>query len=244
MDLPGARWRGSWPRDWEVRRVAATGSTNADLLVAAHAGAPDRLVLVADHQTAGAGRLGRIWDAPPGTNLLVSLLLRSIPAELHQLTQRVGLAALAAVAEISGREARLKWPNDVLLDGRKLAGILAQAASPPGSSSVEAVVVGLGLNVGWAPPEAACLGTGTPRAVLGAVLRAFDALPSDPDQLHQRYLDALDTIGRRVRVELGAGSFEGAATGVERSGTLIVSTESGARHVTTGDVIHLRVTNP
>ncbi|MEZ5256375.1 MAG: biotin--[acetyl-CoA-carboxylase] ligase, partial [Ilumatobacteraceae bacterium] len=156
MDLPGARWRGSWPRDWEVRRVAATGSTNADLLVAAHAGAPDRLVLVADHQTAGAGRLGRIWDAPPGTNLLVSLLLRSIPAELHQLTQRVGLAALAAVAEISGREARLKWPNDVLLDGRKLAGILAQAASPPGSSSVEAVVVGLGLNVGWAPPEAAC----------------------------------------------------------------------------------------
>jgi BirA family transcriptional regulator, biotin operon repressor / biotin---[acetyl-CoA-carboxylase] ligase len=130
-----------------VWHVAVTGSTNSDLLDAAAAGAPDRSVLVTDHQTAGRGRLDRRWDAPPGANLLVSMLFRDVPDPPVALTHRVGLAVVDAARDIAGAveqhvDVSLKWPNDVLLGGRKLAGILAQR-SPDGP-----VVVGLGLNVG------------------------------------------------------------------------------------------------
>ena len=107
-------------------------------MAAAASGAPDRSVLVADHQTAGRGRLDRRWDAPPGANLLVSILFRTVPSPASALTQRVGLAAIDACRAAAGVEAVLKWPNDLLLDDRKLAGILAQRAAD-GS-----IVVGLG----------------------------------------------------------------------------------------------------
>ncbi|HEY0517956.1 MAG TPA: hypothetical protein VGC84_00575, partial [Ilumatobacteraceae bacterium] len=112
---------------WHITTVEATGSTNADLLAAAAAGAPDRSVLMARHQTAGRGRLDRRWDALAGANLLVSILFRDVPAHPHQLTQRVGLAATIACNRIAGVSPVLKWPNDLLLDGRKLAGVLAQS---------------------------------------------------------------------------------------------------------------------
>ena len=144
-----------WPARWSVSVVAETGSTNADLLAWAARGAADRTVLVARHQTAGRGRLDRRWDAPAGANLLVSLLFREIPETPHVLTQRVGLAAIAACEEVAGVSPVLKWPNDLLLDGAKLAGVLAQAHLGP----EPAVVVGIGLNVGWAPEGAACLST-------------------------------------------------------------------------------------
>src|SRR5690606_25135064 len=92
-DRPGAGDPGDWPPGWLVTSVAETGSTNADLLAAAATGAPDRTVLVTDHQTGGRGRLDRRWDAPPGTNLLVSILFRSVPRFPADLTHRVGLAA-------------------------------------------------------------------------------------------------------------------------------------------------------
>jgi BirA family transcriptional regulator, biotin operon repressor / biotin---[acetyl-CoA-carboxylase] ligase len=82
---------------------------------------------MAAHQTAGRGRLDRTWEAPPGTNLLVSFLFRRLPVHLHQLTQRVALAARAACRDVAGVEPALKWPNDLLLDGAKMAGILAEA---------------------------------------------------------------------------------------------------------------------
>ncbi len=95
--LPTARRRDQpWPAGWNVSHVPVTGSTNDDLLAAAAAGAPDRSVLVADHQTAGRGRLDRRWDAPPGVNLLVSILFRTVPSPPSTLTQRVGLAAIDA----------------------------------------------------------------------------------------------------------------------------------------------------
>ena len=119
--------------------VAETGSTNADLLALCST-LPDRTVLRADHQTAGRGRLDRRWDAPPGSNLLVSLLFREVPADPGELMRRVALAAVdAPCARSSAGSAASKWPNDVLLDGRKLAGILAQRAA---DGSV--VVVGSG----------------------------------------------------------------------------------------------------
>lgn len=208
--------------------MAETGSTNTDLLAAADAGAPDRTVLVTDHQTAGRGRLDRRWDAPPGANLLVTLLLRTVPEPPSDLTRRVGLAAAAAARALAGADVRLKWPNDLLLDGCKLAGILAQRA-PDGP-----VVVGLGLNVGWAPDGAARLGDVNPHVLLAAVLRGYDALPDD---IHERYRAALDTIGREVRVELPTGEIEGRAVDVERDGRLVVVDACAISHrVDAGDV--------
>lgn len=221
-----------------MRRVAETGSTNADLLGAAAAGAPDRSVLIAAHQTAGRGRLDRRWEAPPGSNVLMSILFREVPANPAELTWRVGIAAVDAARAVAGVEARLKWPNDVLVGGRKLAGVLAQGAA--GGS----VVVGLGLNVGWAPPGAARLGDDiAPVDVAGAVLRALDALDGvAPAALHARYRELLDTLGRRVRVELPGGTdLAGTAVDVEPDGRLVVRDDGARRHrVDAGDVVHVR----
>ena len=216
-----------------MTHIEVTGSTNADLLLAAERGAPSRSVLYADHQTAGRGRLDRVWTAPPGANLLVSLLFRDVPDDPGELTRRVGLAAIGAAAGVAGVSAVLKWPNDVLVDGRKLAGILAQRGTD-GS-----VVIGMGLNVGWAPKGAARLGDScSPAAVLTAVLEAFDRLPVD---IESAYRDALDTLGRRVRVEMPAGELIGTVTDVERDGRLVVLDECAITHrISVGDIVHLR----
>jgi BirA family transcriptional regulator, biotin operon repressor / biotin---[acetyl-CoA-carboxylase] ligase len=221
-----------WPPGWTVEHVAETGSTNADLLATA-ASRPDRSVLVADHQTAGRGRLDRRWDAPPGTNLLVSLLFHDVAGDPGELTRRVGLAAVDACREAAGATAVLKWPNDVLVGDRKLAGILAER------SSTGSVVVGLGLNVGWAPPGAAKLGPDVePLDVLTALLAAFDRLPAD---VTARYRQTLATLGRRVRIELVDGVIDGTATDVDPDGRLVVVDSCAMTHrIDVGDVIHLR----
>ncbi len=145
IGVPGERARPgvadrSPARFADVRWVAETGSTNADAMALIRHGAPEGIVLVADHQTAGRGRRGRTWEAPPGAGLLLSVLLRP-PAEVVDLcTMAVGLAAAEAVAEVAGFEPRLKWPNDLVWPGdgsapdRKLAGILAEADWPAGST--------------------------------------------------------------------------------------------------------------
>ncbi|MDJ0768085.1 MAG: biotin--[acetyl-CoA-carboxylase] ligase [Ilumatobacter sp.] len=224
----------TWPPGWTVRHVAETGSTNADLVAASAAGeAGDRTVLVTDHQTAGRGRFDRRWDAPPGTNLLVSLLFSDVAGDAHDLTRRVGVAAVAASERCAGVAADLKWPNDVLVGDRKLAGILAQRCPDGG------VVVGLGLNVGWAPDDAAKLGSGIgPLDVLAALLVAFDDLPDD---VYPRYRELLGTIGRRVRVVRPDGELVGRALDVDRDGRLRVLDECAVTHsIDVGDVVHLR----
>jgi BirA family biotin operon repressor/biotin-[acetyl-CoA-carboxylase] ligase len=136
----------------EVRRFVSLDSTNRYLLQEARAGGDDGLVAVARHQTAGRGRLGRRWEAPAGSNLLMSVLLRPglAPEDLHLCTVAVALAARAACAVTSGVEAGLKWPNDLVVGERKLAGILAESEIGAGAVTV---VVGLGLNVAWPTPE-------------------------------------------------------------------------------------------
>ncbi len=233
------------PPGWTVERVAETGSTNADLLATA-ADRPHHSVLVADHQSAGRGRLDRRWDAPAGANLLVSILFHDVPPHPSELTRRVALAAVDACRAVAGVEVSLKWPNDLLVTSRqregvtdaKLAGILAER------SASGAVVVGMGLNVGWAPEGAARLGppyttaTVTPIDVLAAVLAAYDALPADT---HERYRAALGTLGRRVRIELPSGFLEGTATDVEADGRLVVVDTCAVTHrLAAGDVVHLR----
>jgi len=242
-----------WPTGWDVRHVAETGSTNADLIAAVVAGtAVNRTVLATDHQTAGRGRLDRRWDAPPATNLLVSIVVTPIPAVPAEVTNRVGLAAVAAVRRFLAIDvapsAGLKWPNDVMLDGRKLAGILAQRV--PGR---DAVVVGMGLNVGWAPEGAVALGTVaddltndatiSPAVVLRALLEELDALSGD---IATQYRDALVTIGQTVRVELPGDTpaLHGRAVSVDDSGRLVVVDADGMSHdLDVGDVVHVRPTD-
>jgi BirA family biotin operon repressor/biotin-[acetyl-CoA-carboxylase] ligase len=220
-----------------VRHVTETGSTNADLLALVEAGdAGDRTVLVTDHQTAGRGRLDRRWEAPRGANLLVSIAFAPVPARPSEATHRVGLAALAATRMLRpDLDASLKWPNDVLVGGRKLAGILAQRASV-----VDAVVVGLGLNVGWAPDGAASLDVdASPADVLRLVLSAIDELPMG---VAAAYRAELSTLGRRVRVELPGGAVAfGTASGLDDDGRLVVEASDGTiASYGVGDVVHLR----
>lgn len=130
-----------------VEWVRRTASTNADLRERAEQGAPEGIVRIADYQTHGRGRRDRKWESPPEASLLVSLLLRPKcqPSEFSWLTHMAGLAVADLCEETTGAQARLKWPNDVVVDDLKLAGVLAEAV--PG-----AVVLGIGLNVSW--PEA------------------------------------------------------------------------------------------
>ena len=232
---PGADEPG-WPSGWHVRHVDETGSTNADLLAAAAAGAPDRAVLVAGHQTAGRGRLDRTWTAPPGVNLLVSLLFREVPEHPTTLMHRVGVAAVEACRRIGGVDAMLKWPNDLLVADRKLAGILAQHGHG-------CIVVGVGINIGWSPEGGTCLGGRiAPDEVLHALLEAYDALPADIEPL---YRERLSTIGRTVSVELPNGRLEGTALDIDASGALLVLDACGISHrLEVGDVVHVRPTAP
>jgi BirA family biotin operon repressor/biotin-[acetyl-CoA-carboxylase] ligase len=155
-----------------------------------------------------------------------------VPEQPGDLTRAIGIAAIDAVAAATGLAAKLKWPNDVLLDDRKLAGILAQR-SPSGP-----VVVGLGLNVGWAPEGAARLVDGVePLVILTELLRAFDT----PNDRHARYRELLDTLNREVRVELPSGDLVGRAVDVDADGSLVVIDECAiTHHVDAGDVVHLR----
>lgn len=199
-------------------RLAATPSTQdvaRDLPVGS--------VVVADHQTAGRGRLGRAWEAPPGTALLASVVMPARPL--------ASLAAGVAAAHACGPRTRLKWPNDVLLDGAKLAGILAELHDGR-------VIVGVGVNLTWAPPGAAMLGPDTDRealleALIAELQRWFAAL--EPEVLGAWRARA-DTLGRTVRVELPAETFEGMAEDIADDGRLIVA----GRTVAAGDVIHVR----
>ena len=240
---PGTGSTIAWPAGWRVHHCAETGSTNTDLLASfARGEAGDRWVLATDHQTAGRGRLDRRWEAPAGTNLLVSLLFTEVPDPAVELTHRVGLAAVRAASCAGGAGAvSLKWPNDVLLGDRKLAGILAQRASGgPTSVAAEAVVVGMGMNVRWAPEGAARLGEGVaPARVLSELLAAFDALPA---RIGDHYRSALSTLGQAVHVELpGGGHLEGIAEDVDERGRLVLRDAEGTSHrLDVGDIVHAR----
>ena len=240
---------------YQVEWVSETGSTNADLLAAARRGSETNRVLVADYQTAGRGRRGRIWEAAPESSLLFSVLTRpDIPvAAAHLVTTALALGALEACDSLAGVRPGLKWPNDLVVDDRKLAGVLAE--SVVAGDRLEAVVVGMGLNVraGAVPPEVVdaavaledvCGSAVDRRELLAAVLTRFarwmDQIEAAAGQ--SELIDAARresaTLGRRVSVELGDGSvLEGLAEDVDERGGLLL--EGGTR-VVVGDVVHLR----
>jgi BirA family transcriptional regulator, biotin operon repressor / biotin---[acetyl-CoA-carboxylase] ligase len=239
---------------FSVRRFSSLDSTNRYLLDEARAGAPTGLVAVADFQTEGRGRLGRRWEAPPGAALLASVLLRPRLAaeDLPLCASAVGLAAVD-VCVARGVAAGLKWPNDLVVEDRKLAGILAEAvgSEPDGT---RAVVVGIGMNLTWAGPadaggtslaDAGAIDVGRDgvlEALLAALRPRARALGREAGRrrLATEQRDRSATLGRRVRVELADGCLEGVAVDLLRPGVLVVETASGPVEVTTADVVHLR----
>jgi len=238
-----------------VEVVEAIGSTNAELVARAAAEEAEGLVLVAEHQVAGRGRLDRSWTSPPRAGLTVSVLLRpDVPAARRAwLSLLTGVALAEGVSETAGVRASLKWSNDLLAaDGSKLAGILAE-------SSGTAVVVGVGLNVSTRRDELPDTGTslelerGTPvdrSAVLLGFLRAFQRryrrwaeVLGDPlsSGLAQDYLAWSSTVGSTVTVTLPDGSaVEGVAEAVDWDGRLVVRTPAGLLELASGDVRHVR----
>ena len=242
------------PRWARIDVVDSTDSTNADLL--ADASAPDRSVLVAEHQLAGRGRFDRTWTSPPRAGLTFSALLRpSVPMPVWGwLPLLAGVALHEAVAERAGVETGLKWPNDLLAaDGRKLAGILAQTAGP-------VVVIGIGLNVSTSADELP-VDTATSLVLAGAasldratllveILRRLDARYAQWTDcggdaaacgLAEAYRAAGITVGRSVQVRLaGDVMVEGAAVDLDELGRLVVRTPSGDQAVGAGDVEHVR----
>lgn len=164
-------------------------------------------VVMADYQTHGRGRLSHRWDSPPGSALLVSFVLQPNPL--------LSLAAGIAAAEACGRGVRLKWPNDLLLDSRKVGGILVEA-------SPSRAVCGIGINLSWAPEDAAKLDE--PRAELLERLRAgMERWASAPAaEVVARWRELSDTIGQKVRVELPDRIVEGTVQDIDEVGNLVV----------------------
>ncbi len=255
--------------------VESTGSTNADLVsaVSRPAGSPDEdgaqewphlSVLVADHQAAGRGRLGRTWQTPPRSSLTFSLLLRPDPvplAEWSWVPLLAGLAVVRTLRATAGLQAGLKWPNDVLVgdppEARKVAGILSEVTTGPSP----ALVLGIGVNVTTTAEEVP-VPTATSLRMEGSattdrdtVLRALvrelvDVLARWGDHggdavgsgLAAQVREVCVTLGRRVRVELpgGVDGVVGVAEGIADDGRLLVRAPEGIVGVAAGDVVHLR----
>jgi BirA family biotin operon repressor/biotin-[acetyl-CoA-carboxylase] ligase len=244
---PGPLNRALAPDGWRVEVLAATESTNAVVADRARAGEPAGLVVVAEQQTAGRGRLGRSWISPPRAGLTFSVLLRpTLPlARWGWVPLLTGVAVARGLRARTGLDAVVKWPNDVLVSGRKVCGVLAEVAAPG------AAVVGIGLNVTTRRDELPHDGatslqlegsdTTDRDTILRAVLRELSVVSTDDDAARDGYRQLCATLGATVRVELPAGPpVTGIAEAVDDDGRLVVDgTPYGA-----GDVVHLRPATP
>jgi BirA family biotin operon repressor/biotin-[acetyl-CoA-carboxylase] ligase len=249
-----------------IEHYAQVGSTNDLIRQQARAGHAEGLVILADEQAAGRGRLGRAWAAPPGSSLLLSLLLRPTwlaPAEAFSLTMLASVALCEAVEQVTPLHAALKWPNDLLLAVRTAAGpALRKAAGILSEIELEGdqiawVAIGIGVNVGWSPSGivdgrdlaevATSVGTAAGQPVerlplLRALLERLDARYTglrrgDEANLFARWRDRLTTLGQPVQIKLPHGELRGVAEDVERSGALRVRDEQGQMHtVMAGDL--------
>ena len=252
---PGGLWQ-------KVDLVAETGSTNADLAARARQGEVPGTVLITDYQSAGRGRQGRTWTAPPGSGIAMSILVRPNgidPSRWSWLSLLAGLAVADGVRRAAELPALLKWPNDVLLQTRKFCGILSERVD---TAQGPACVVGIGINVSLAEeqlpvPSATSLAIaarefgGVPpsrTAVVATVLAAFELLygrweaqaGTDPS-LAAAYAERCDTLGRLVRVVVSEQrGVEGIADRIDDDGRLVVRTTSGSDVYGAGDVVHLQ----
>jgi BirA family biotin operon repressor/biotin-[acetyl-CoA-carboxylase] ligase len=245
------------PGPWtSVRVLDAVGSTNAELAARARTGGESGAVLVAESQTAGRGRLDRVWTAPARSGLTFSVLLRPAqvaPASWGWFPLLAGVAVAGALGPLAELDVALKWPNDVLVGDRKLAGILAERVD-------DALVLGVGINVSLRADELP-VPTATSlhlegsavvdrMPVLLAVLRSMGHLygefadasgDADASGLRSSYRGLSSTLGVPVRAELPGGRVvTGTAIDIDASGRLVVETTDGAEPIGAGDVVHLR----
>ena len=230
-------------------------STSQTLLELANDDELEGTVVVAEEQRAGRGRLGRGWSSPKG-GLWFSILLRPpIPAsEAPKLTLMAAVAVARGLENRFSIKARLKWPNDVLVQGKKLCGILAEARC---GEKLDFVVLGIGINANFlltALPEELRRTAITMREILQKPVDRYSLLRSIIHELETRYepfcaqdrksiiaewKTLADTLGRSVRVETASGIVLGVAEDVDETGALVVKTEEGPVHVSAGDVMHL-----
>lgn len=237
---------------WRVEHFSEIDSTNTWLGGQALEGAPEGLVAVADFQTKGRGRRERRWEAPAGSSLLCSVLLRP-RVDLDDIQLGVAVVALslrAALVRLVGLRADLKWPNDLLVDGAKLAGLLAEVVA---TDEGVALVVGCGVNLRSHPEGTASTSvseatglTVSPRALLDLLLeeiaprRALLDHPEGRAALREEYETSLATLGQRVRVVVHGGEHVGEARRVDAAGRLVVDVDGLERTFAAGDVVHLR----
>lgn len=245
------------PHGWRVEVEEATPSTNAAVAARARAGEEPGLVLVTEHQTAGRGRLDRVWETPPRSSLTFSVLLAPDvpPGSWSWLPLLTGYAVQAALADRLP-DIALKWPNDVLVDsgaggGRKVCGILVERIE---TDRGPMAVVGVGINVDQTLAElpvalatSVALETGEPverTGLLGQVLGSIHGLQGlldDTESLRRAYADVCVTLGATVDVHLPAGDVRrGEALDIDASGALVVGTDDGTFTVAAGDVVHVR----
>jgi BirA family biotin operon repressor/biotin-[acetyl-CoA-carboxylase] ligase len=231
-------------------------STSLTLRELAQDGEPEGTVVVAEEQRAGRGRLGRGWSSPKG-GLWFSVLLRPpvLPPEAPKLTLLAGVAVARALKNTLGLDARLKWPNDVLVQGKKLCGILSESLC---GDKVDYVILGIGINANFllsALPEELRRSAITVRevlqrsvdrhALLRAILNELERLyapfcAGDRTSVLEQWKALSDTPGKRVRVETTTGVVEGEAVDIDGDGALVVRTAEGTVTVASGDCVHLK----
>jgi BirA family transcriptional regulator, biotin operon repressor / biotin---[acetyl-CoA-carboxylase] ligase len=233
------------PDGWTLVALDSVGSTNDEAARLAAAGAPEGTVVWSLEQTGGRGRRGRHWASPVG-NLYTSTILRpDCPAPR---AAELGFAAALAVADIvpAGREVRVKWPNDVLVDGGKIAGILLESAIGQ-TGQVQHIVAGIGVNVGFAPqlPEmrypGAALG-GSVEAALEKLVAALAARLAEWrregfETVRAAWLAKAGPLGAEVDVKLGAELVRGRFAGLDRAGALLLDTAAGPRKIVSGELL-------
>lgn len=234
-----------------VERYEELSSTNDEAKRLAHEGAAEGTVVIAERQTAGRGRRGRAWASVPG-NLFLSVVLRPriAPAAAPPLAPAIGLAVALAVEDVAPLAAELKWPNDVRVGGRKVAGVLTE--SMVAGSSLNAVIAGIGLNVGAElPAELAEIATTLSREAVRNVRRSEveEALLARIADVYGRFLaggfpalhdewserDCLK--GQPVTIDAGGSRVEGEGRGIAEDGAYLVRTASGETRVTAGEVL-------
>jgi BirA family biotin operon repressor/biotin-[acetyl-CoA-carboxylase] ligase len=229
-----------------LRALPECGSTNDEAAAWARQGAPHGAVVIADAQTKGRGRLGRVWHSPPGAALYFSMVLRpQVPLQrLPMLTLAAGVALAETVAQQDVVPV-LKWPNDVLVDGKKLAGILTESAVQGGR--VEHVIVGIGVNlhVDEFPPGLNAVSLHRYREVdrtqfaelLSARLLVWVQRFVDDDGVTAAWKSFADCWGRTLEVSSGREKLRGVAEDLDRDGALLLRTETGIARVFAGEVI-------
>lgn len=264
LDAPGLAAARSGRFGAPARFFASIGSTQTEVLGWAEEDAPEGAIVVADHQTAGRGRRGRRWLSSPGRALQFSVLLRPrlTPERAGLLTTALGVAVAEAIESTAGLGSRIRWPNDVTVGGRKLAGILVETRVARGALDV--AVAGIGINVAWPcadlpPPEigAGSISCELERAgrgpvptrveVLGAVLARLDAVyddvttPSGAARIVALASQRSETLGRAVSVRLADGGVvSGVAARLAPSGALALDVDGVERIVDAGEIERVR----